>query len=185
MSDDKKEVNAEAEQTNEQQQVVVPAGLQLEQQLTHLQAVNKEAFQTRDAAKRKLKELEKAHEDLVAKASKLEATLRNKVADGYLREALQAAGVTSLGTALKIVDFAQVKIDEEYKVDQESVKALVEQLKTSDPVLFQPVKSAPATPIVDVKRPADGEQKSLFEQEITAAKTQKQIEAVMRKFGKI
>ena len=45
-----------------------------------------------------------------------------------------------------------------------TVKALVEQLKTSDPVLFQPVKPAPEQkgPVPDPKRPADGEQKNLL-----------------------
>jgi len=88
----------------------------------------------------------------------------------------------SVTSVAKLLDRSKIAV-EDGKVDVTSVQSLIQELKTSDPALFTTVNTAAAIP--PPKKAGEGDPVGGFEKEIRAATTQKQIEQVMRKYGKL
>ena len=168
--------------------------------INHLKGIKSEAFKERDAVKSKLKEFEDAKasseaallaeqgkfkelfEKAQQKLTSIQETLKTKAVDSALREALQKAGARSVDTVAKIVDKSKIVLNEDYDVDPNSIQSQIDELKKSDPILFGPGEANNLPP---AKRPSDGVPQAGFVQEMRAAKSQKEIEAVLKKFGKI
>lgn len=171
-----------------------------------LESQFQEAVGTRDKAKEKLRKLEQdlgdsagykaQYETLFTEKSKLaeqleavtgefnsfKATLQQEKVNATLQSAIEQAGAKSVGTVLKLIDKSKVELDEQGNVKAESLTALIEEVKTSDPILF----GNEAT-FIDpgVKRAGDTSSEGIFDKEIKACKTQKEIEEVLRKYGKM
>lgn len=171
-----------------------------------LESQFQEAVGTRDKAKEKLRKLEQdlgdsagykaQYETLFTEKSKLaeqleavtgefnsfKATLQQEKVNATLQSAIEQAGAKSVGTVLKLIDKSKVELDEQGNVKAESLTALIEEVKTSDPILF----GNEAT-FIDpgVKRAGDNSSEGIFDKEIKACKTQKEIEEVLRKYGKM
>lgn len=145
--------------------------------------------------------LQKQLDDLLAEKSKLAEEYdgyKNKVKqtklDATISTALEAAGAKSLSAALKLLDKSKIEFDDDdVKVD--SITAAIKALKESEPILFGEVKADPnekssgntsgTTPEPTPKVAAQGSKgTSSYEAEIKAAKSVKDIEAVMKKYGK-
>lgn len=189
--------DAEGQKTVEAPQTLEAALAEIEK----LKGITKEVISERDKQKGKLRTFEKQQEEreqalqieqgkykeLYEKATSevtaLKTGLKNKAVDAALKEVLQKAGARSVDTVAKLIDKSQIVVsDEDWTVDVESINAQIENLKKTDSILFGVGEGANLPP---VKRPSDGNVTGGFEQEIRAAKSQKEIEAVMRKFGKI
>lgn len=124
-------------------------------------------------------ELQSNYEAAVEKAAKLEAKLRNGVIEGALKSALSDAKAKSVSTVMKLVNRDEIKINEDDTVDTDSLMSIITKIKSEDPILFEEVEAP------DVKRSAEGAVVGSFEKELKAAKSQKEIEAVLRKHGKM
>ena len=187
----------------------------LQEKYKLLETNYKDAVSSRDKTKQKLRELEetsgksselqKQYEDLFTEKSKLfeqfEATQSelNSLKEGIKQEkvtsalttALEAAGAKSINTVMKLIDKSKLQFDENGQVGSESIIAAIKEVQDSDPILFgeaDPKKSTQTgSEFLDpgVKRASSGAQENAFSVELGAAKNQKQIDAVMRKYGLI
>lgn len=176
------------------------------EKIKSLESQFQEAVGTRDKAKEKLRKLEQdlgdsagykaQYETLFTEKSKLaeqlesvtgefnafKATLQQEKVNATLQSAIEQAGAKSVGTVLKLIDKSKVELDEQGNVKAESLTALIEEVKTSDPILF-----GNETTFIDpgVKRAGDNSSEGIFDKELRACKTQKEIEEVLRKYGKM
>ena len=168
--------------------------------IENLKGINKEVISGRDKANQKLRHFEteqetreqallaeqgkykELYEKRESELSSLKTTLKNKAVDSVLREALQRAGARSVDTVAKLIDKSKIAVsDENSDVDAATVLLQIEELKKTDPILF----SVGEGNLPPVKRPSDGVPSAGYEQDLRAAKTQNEITAVMKKYGKI
>jgi len=145
---------------------------------------NKAAAEAALAEQGKFKELYEAELD---KRTKIEQRLTEKAIEDSFKEVLKDSGALSIGTVLKLLDKSKVGLDDNGNVDVTSVKGIVAELKKSDPILFGEPESKgdDKKESVDVKRAADTANVTSYEKEMKAAKSAKEIEEVLRKYGKI
>lgn len=190
-------VQENVDQTAEAATTVTPTLEQLQEQLKSVQSelsakeellhkvrkFEKENKEAAAAAEQKLAEsgeFKQLYEAEATKAAAWQAKYTNSLVDGVLSEQLKAAGAVSVTSVAKLLDRSKIVIADD-KVDTESVASLIQELKTSDPALF----ASATKPVPPPKKAGEGDPVGGFEKEIRAATTQKQIESVMRKYGKI
>lgn len=123
-------------------------------------------------------EWQSKYEAEVAARTQLETKIRTKLVDSALETALKEAKAKSVSTVMKLINRDEIKVEGD-EVDAKSIEALISKIRTEDPVLFDEVQ----TP--SVKRAAEGAPLAGFEAEIRKAKTHKEIEQVMRRYGKM
>lgn len=158
--------------------------------LAKVRKFEKENKTAAEKAQQRAEELERKVQEEESKRTELETKIRNRIVDAALEKALVDAKAVAPSTALKLLDKAAVKVDGE-DVDAASVKELIDALQKSDPVLFTAAttetKQEAQTNIQHppVKKAAEGEVVAGFEKEMRAAKTQKAVEDVLRKYGKM
>jgi hypothetical protein len=165
-----------------------------EEQIAALREERQVLIKVRDSAKRKAREQEKLAEERLLIATGYKEKLVTKVVSDSLKQTLVDAGALSIDTALKLIDKNKVKLDDDFNVDMESIKELVEAMRVSDPVLFKAKESVKedgkkeaATQLQNSLARA-GEKatiESAYKTAINNAKSTAQIEAVMKQFGKI
>lgn len=166
-------------------------------EIDRLSAINKEVIETRDKTKEKLKAFEQAQADAaqkaleeqgkfkemyeaeLAKRTAQETSIKERELNTTLRSELEKVNALSIDTVLKLVNKGAIEFNDDGSVKVDSVKSVIKELKKSDPILFG-VEKAP-----DPKRAGDGENANTFETEIRGAKTQKDVHAVMKKYGKM
>jgi len=168
--------------------------------------------QERDAAKKKARDYEQAAKQADQWKSQVEAltveksnlhsqltaiqnTVRDKDVSQHLTTALEAAGARNVEGAMKLIDRSKVEFGEDGNVKIESVSALVNATKASDPWAFKEPEDPqgkkgnsssttgsqqPPT----VKGAAQLDAKGAFETELRAAKTPQELQAVLKKYGK-
>lgn len=134
---------------------------------------NKEKADTALKEQGKYKELYEAE---LSQRVTLETKWKDSVVNGSIESVLKEMKVPAVTTVMKLIDRSKVVI-EDGKVDTKSIQSQLDALKVSDPVLFGPATK------VDVKRPGEHEPTSGFATEIRAARSQKEIEAIGRKYG--
>ena len=117
-------------------------------------------------------------ETLNSEYSNLKENIKSTELDRVLNEVLRNSKVKDVNTTLKVIDKTKIQWTEDGKVDATSLEVIVNELKQTDPILFEDVQ------IPDVKTAGQGTPISGFEKEITACKTQKEIEAVLKKFNR-
>jgi len=168
--------------------------------IENLKGINKEIISTRDKVNSKLRSFEteqtqreqsllteqgkfkELYEAEQAKNIDLKAGLKNKAIDSAIKDILQKAGARAVDTVSKLIDRSKVAVgDEDFNVEVATIQLQIEELKKTDPILFGVGEGANLPP---VKRPTDGSTTVGFETEMRAAKTQNEISAVMKKYGK-
>jgi len=140
---------------------------------------NKQAAEQALLEQSKYKEL---YETVNERANRLQQQIRtqsvNQTLDGILKE----EGADAPNTIKKLIDYSKIEVDDDGNIDIKSIDDQIKALKKSDPILFK--KEKPTAP--PVKRATDGTPTNGYEQELkaaVAAKSQKQVEAVMRKYN--
>jgi len=136
---------------------------QMQEQIDKLKNINSEVIQSRDKAKAKLREVDsevekKANDDLVEKEkfkelyekandklNSLTSSMFKDKVDKALQVALDGAGSTSTGTALKLIDTTDIKLNDDGTII--GIQNIIDRIKTDHTILFQEVKPSP-TPIV-------------------------------------
>ena len=165
----------------------------LEDQLAALKAINADAIKTRDSAKRKLREIEKSNEKTAAEAASYKERLISRAVTESLKTALVDAGVLSVDTALKLIDKKAVLLNDEFEADPESIKTIVTALSVSDSILFKAKAEEKAEdekekvlPNNPIKRPGSKTtQEDAFTIALRGAKSQREIEALLKLHGKM
>lgn len=182
--------NSEAELTTEQMQA----------EITKLKNINVEVIKSRDEAKVKLR----THDDTLAKQANDELVEKEKFKELYetlnekhetlvgtiklqkidiaLTAALQEAGVTSIPTAIKLMDKSGITVGEDGSV--EGVAAMIDKLKTDHEIVFAPIASAPSPVTPSEDDPAGGYHAELKALLATGKPTQKDFDALRSKYGK-
>lgn len=137
-----------------------------------------------------VKRIQVQYEAVKARADALEQKIKTTAADTSLRAVLQESGAKAVDTALKLIDRNALKFGDDGSVDVESVKAVVESLKGSDPFLFEAAQQAvqdqakkPTAPAA--KRSTEADAIAGFDAEIKASKTAAELQTVLRKYGKL
>lgn len=142
---------------------------------------NKERAEAAQKEQGKWKEL---YEEELAKRESFETKAREASINSVLKEALKESGAKAVDTVMKLVDKAGVVVDEDGNVDIKSVNEIIKSVQQSDPFLFGEVETTTApTTIPAAKRATEGERLGGYEAEIAAAKTQKELTAVLKKYG--
>ena len=168
--------------------------------IENLKGINKEVISTRDKTNLKLRQFEteqtqreqsllaeqgqfkELYEKSLADNLTLKTGLKNKAVDSAIKDILSNSGARSVDTVAKLVDKSKIVIgDEDFMVDTTSIQSQIDELRKTDPILFGIGEGANLPP---VKRPTDGTPTAGYEQEMRAAKSQKEIESVMKKYGK-
>lgn len=159
----------------------------LRQQEKHNQGIAKEvgAKNLEDALRalqsgygKEVDEWKTKFETLNSEYSNLKENVKSRELDSVLKDVLTKSNVKDINTTLKVIDKTKVQWTEDGQVDATSLEVIVNELKTTDPILFNEVQ------IPDVKTAGQGTPIGGFEKEITACKTQKEIEAVLKKFNR-
>ncbi len=156
-----------------------------EELLKKVRKFEKENKERAEAALReqgKYKELFEAAEE---RAKAFETKYRTKVVDDVLTKALTDAKAKSVSTVMKLIDRSKIEITEADEVDAKSVEKLIAEIQKSDPILFGEVETKPTPQVPQVKKAGEGEAVGGFEKELSNAKSQKDIIAVMKKYGKM
>ena len=168
--------------------------------IENLKGINKEVISGRDKEKQKLKQYEteqiqreqellkeqgkykELYEKAEAEKTTLKTGLKNKAIDTALKDILQKSGARAVDTVQKLIDKSVVSVNEEdFSVDISTIQAQIDELKKTDPILFG---LGEGTNLPPVKRPGNGTPITGFDTEIAAAKSQKEVENVMKKYGK-
>ena len=139
-------------------------------------------------------DIKKQLDDLLSEKSKLveefegyKSKVKAEKLDSHLSTALKDAGAKSVTAALKLLDRSGIEFGDDDSVKPDSIKKAIESLKEAEPVLFEETetKDEKGKPTVPPKPAAQSEgNKTSYEQEIRAAKSIKDIEAIMKKYGK-
>jgi len=159
-----------------------------------------EAINSRDAAKAKLREhdvqLEEAkntelkdkekfkelYETLNTKYQKLETDMKDSLITNQLTTKLTESGMTSVNTALKLVEMDKLTLDDNNKVI--GMDAAIETLKKDHSILFSGAKGIP--PVV----PSDTDVPLGYMEELTAMRAsgnfqQSDFDKIQAKYGKL
>lgn len=119
------------------------------------------------------------YEQVTTQFTTLKEQVQTQQINNVLKDVLSKHNVKDINTTMKIVDKQQIQWNDQGEVDISSIETLVEGLKSSDPILFDIPKVPSAQPA------GEGTNVGGFEKELSACRSQKEIEAVMRKYGKL
>lgn len=169
-------------------------------EIEKLRGINKEVIATRDKEKSKLRSFEKEQEQreqaLLADQGKfkelyekrenefqaLQTTLKTKAVDSALKDVLHKAGARSVDTVAKLIDKSKIGVSDDFNAVVADIESQIEELKKTDPILFGIAEGVNPP---SVKRPSDGTPTAGIDAELRACKTVNEIQAVMKKYGKL
>lgn len=112
-----------------------------------------------------------------------EAKLNNLALDGALESALASHGVRNVDVAKKVIDTSGINV-QDGRVDKNAIQEAVSALKEAEGYLFKTTEEAPQKQTAPkAGRPAEGETEDVVQKEIKAAKSIKELNAVLRKYN--
>lgn len=132
---------------------------QMAAEITKLKNINSDVIQSRDKAKARLRDFDTAadelankellekeefktlYDELNSKHTSLLNTIKSKDIDNALKISLKEAGVTSVSTALKLMDKSNIELNDDGEVI--GMSAVVDSLKEDHAILFQEAKKSP------------------------------------------
>lgn len=151
---------------------------ELLKKLRKFEKENKDRAEKEAVEAGKFKELYEAEK---AAREAIEGKVKAKELDAAIRAELSNFKAKAPDTVLKLIDKASIQWNEDGSVDTKSIEKALKAVKQTDPILFEEETSGAPS----VKRAGEGDVVGGYEKEIKAAQTAKDIEAVMRKYGKI
>lgn len=122
-----------------------------------------------------------------SKSAELAALYTAQVKTAAIRAALEKEEVVAVETAMKLIPLDKIDVDESFSINNDTVTAVVSKLKETDRVLFKQKGSSTvdANEVPKPKRASEGEPKAGFAEELKNCKTASDVEALLRKHGKI
>jgi outer membrane murein-binding lipoprotein Lpp len=183
MVDTSEDVSAEAQEEIKEvtQQVASPIGdleakiVKLTKDLDNARKGEKFAKSTKEELSARITELE-AQGEWKSKYEQAEEKLKNFTLDTVISDAAKAARAKDTKAILKLVDRSTIVYNNGV-VDTKSVEAAISATKKEFGLLFEAVELPPGG------RAAEGDVTSGYQKEIRAAKSIKDIEAVMAKYN--
>jgi hypothetical protein len=121
------------------------------------------------------------YEEATEKLSKYEREIKDQKIDAAIAEVAKENGVRSINTLQKLIDKSRIEISDDNEVSIESIQQLIVELQKTDSILFETARIE--TP--PVKRANDDTNVSSFETDLRKAKSQKEIESVLMRYGKM
>lgn len=162
-----KEVEAELAQKSE-----------LVKQLRKYEKSQKEAKET---ALKEQNEWKTLYEEASSKLSQYEQQLKDNSIQNAIDKIAAKSGAKSVQTLSKLIDKTRVVVNEDNSVDESSIESLIAELQKTDSILFE----LPSVQTPDLKKATEDTSVLSFETELRKATSQKELEAVMKKYGKI
>lgn len=151
---------------------------ELIKQLRKYEKSQKEAAQKAMEEQGKYQQL---YEESLAKISQFESKVKQSSVDAAISEAAKEFGVKSLSTLTKLIDSSKIEFNDDNTVNTQSLKSLIIELQKTDSILFElPEVNTPV-----LKKANEDTGVANYEIELKKATTHKEIEAVMRKYGKL
>jgi len=127
--------------------------------------------------------IQKYQTDLKELEGKYKGTVGNfayNAISGKVREVSARSGCIDVDGLINLVDLSSIDCDDSFNVDGKQVEALVDEFKKGRPHFFS--REAPNIKDGVLKKP---DAPSTYEEDLRACKTQKELEAVMKKHGRI
>jgi len=109
----------------------------------------------------------------------LNGKLRKQTIEQALESALTDAKAKSTKTVKALINISDIEFDGD-QINTKALKAKIEEVKKEHSILFEAEAAAPS-----VKRAGENDPIGGYEKELRAAKTAKELNAVLRKYGKI
>jgi hypothetical protein len=166
-----------------------------------LKSINEEVIGSRNEVKEKLRAIEAKAEEAKTKEleeqgnykqlleaeqeklQKLQSQIERQAIDAEITKSLQDAKVSSVDTALKLVDKDKIQYVDG-KVNQESVADAIAQLKEEHSVLFVNVKDAPKPKRAGEETPQGGYEEELRKLQTNPNATPRDLAALRTKYGR-
>ena len=149
--------------------------------IKQLRKYEKSQKEAKEQALKEQNNFKELYEQANAKLTQYEQAVRNAKIDAAIEAAAQASGVKSINTLQKLIDRSRIEVSDDNEVSIESVKAIILELQQTDSILFElPKVETPA-----VKRANDDTNVSSFETDLRKATSQKEIESVLARWGKL
>jgi hypothetical protein len=181
---------SQAEQTTEVNVADVEARIaelqaQIAKQSEIVEKARKGEKYQKTKADSEVKRIQAQYDAVKARADALEEQIRTTAANASLREVLKDNGAKAVDTALKLIDRSALVYGDDGSVDAKSVEAAVKGLMESDSFLFETQsEQAQTSKSPSAIRATETDKISGFQAEVKAATSAKDLEAVLRKYGK-
>lgn len=128
--------------------------------------------------------IKKLQDQIKATEEKLKGTTNTfatKTVKAQLREAARAMGCEKPDLVLKLANLSDISVStEDFSVDSDSLKGVLEAVKNEAPELFK----KQAAPPRDGNPGSPNQEETGYLAELKKAKTQRELDAVRRKYGK-
>lgn len=152
---------------------------ELLKKLRKFEKENKDAADKALLESGKFKELYEAEK--LARES-IEGKVKSQTLDSALKAELANVKAKAPDTVLKLLDKSAIQWNDDGSVDTKSIQKALKDLQKSDPILFE---EEVTTETPAVKRAGEGDVVGGYEKEIRSCKTAREIETVLRKYGKM
>lgn len=171
-----------------------------EVEIVKLKEIKADVVHQRDEIKKKYGEVETKLTEYEATVQKtvgeLEAERKKReeisalhtasIKTAAIKAALVKEGVIAVDTALKLVKFDDIPVDDTFAINTDAVSAVIGKLKETDTILFsKPTTKVDADEVPKPKRAAEGEPKAGFAEELKNCKTAADVETLLKKHGKM
>lgn len=171
----------------------------LKQKVRTLESSSKEGLELKAQYDNLLLDKSKLAEQLLTEQNlrtQLQTHAKETKLNTALSTALEAAGARSIPTVMKLIDKSLITFNEDGEVNTDSIIKAVSAVQESDSIVFGDIKDPKSLPDgkilpgltsfgLDAKRAGEGNLQDAYTTEVRAAKTQSEILAVARKYGKI
>jgi hypothetical protein len=123
---------------------------------------------------------EKKIQELEGKLKKVVGAFGHKSLSSVFSQEATKEGCVNVSDLLSLSDLSAIEVDEEFNVNGEQVKEVIQRAKKDRPYLFSQKSTAAKTGI-----PGGSNDVATYADELKAAKTQAQLDSVLRKHGRI
>lgn len=160
----------------------VEAELAQKQELVkQLRKYEKSQKEAKEAALKEQNEWKTLYEEANSKLTQYEQQLKDNSIQNAIDKLATKSGAKSVQTLSKLIDKTRVVVNEDGSVDDSSIESLIAELQKTDSILFE----LPSVQTPELKKANEDTSVLSYETELRKAKSQKELEAVMKKYGKI
>jgi vacuolar-type H+-ATPase subunit I/STV1 len=160
----------------------VEAELAQKQELVkQLRKYEKSQKEAKEAALKEQNEWKTLYEESSSKLAQYEQQLKDNSITNAIERLAAKSGVKSVATLTKLIDKTKVVVNDDNSVDESSIESLIAELQKTDSILFE----LPNVQTPELKKAAEDVSVLNYETELRKATSQKELEAVMKKYGKL
>jgi len=154
---------------------------QKQELVKQLRKYEKSQKEAKEAALKEQNEWKTLYEESSSKLAQYEQQLKDNSINNAIERLAAKSGVKSVATLTKLIDKTKVVVNDDNSVDESSIESLIAELQKTDSILFE----LPNVQTPELKKAAEDVSVLNYETELRKSTTQKELEAVMKKYGKI